>query len=66
MNSAPLITAVRGPLLLIILGVLFLADHFSTFEFTETWPTLIIAFGLMKLLERALGARRQEQGGVGT
>lgn len=65
MSSAPLITAVRGPILLIALGGLFLADHFSTFEFTQTWPVLVIVFGIMKLLERAVGTRRQAEGGVG-
>ena len=58
MSSAPLITAVRGPVLLIALGALFLADHFSTFEFTQTWPVLVIVFGVMKLLERAVVSRR--------
>ena len=64
MNSAPLITAIRGPVLLIALGALFLADHFSTYEFTQTWPVLIIVFGLMKLLERATASRTEAQGGV--
>ncbi len=60
MSSASLITAIRGPVLLIALGGLFLADRFGTLEFWQTWPVLIIVFGVMKLLERVFGAREEE------
>jgi hypothetical protein len=46
--------AVRGPLLLITLGVLLAVDHLGPFPFWRTWPVLIIVFGLLKLLERAV------------
>jgi hypothetical protein len=46
--------AVRGPILLITLGTLFAIDHAGGFEFFRTWPILIIVFGLLKLLERAV------------
>jgi hypothetical protein len=51
-----LASAVRGPILLITLGTLFAVDHFGSYTFDRTWPILIIVFGLMKLLERALPA----------
>lgn len=53
-TSASVMQAVRGPLLLITLGVLLAADHFGPYPFWRTWPVLIIVFGLLKLLERAV------------
>ena len=47
------VQAIRGPVMLITLGVLLAADHFGPYPFWRTWPVLIIVFGLMKLLERA-------------
>ena len=46
-----LLRAVRGPLVLIVLGTLFAFDHFGGWEFDRTWPILIIVIGLWKLLE---------------
>ena len=48
------VQAIRGPVMLITLGVLLAADHFGPYPFWRTWPVLIIVFGLMKLLERAV------------
>jgi hypothetical protein len=52
-NASSLISAVRGPILLIALGTLFAIDHMGSFSFTRTWPILLIVLGLLKLLERA-------------
>jgi hypothetical protein len=52
--------AVRGPIMLITLGVLLSIDHFGTISFARTWPVLLIVFGLFKLMERS-GARPQSQ-----
>ncbi|MGH9558450.1 MAG: LiaI-LiaF-like domain-containing protein [Bryobacteraceae bacterium] len=51
-----LIGAIRGPVLLIALGVLFAIDQMGVVSFARTWPALLIVFGLFKLAERA-GAR---------
>jgi hypothetical protein len=48
--------AIRGPVLLITLGVLLSIDHFGTVSFARTWPVLLIVFGIFKLMERS-GAR---------
>jgi Domain of unknown function (DUF5668) len=54
-TSAELIQAVRGPIMLITLGTLVALDYFEGFSFTQrTWPVLLIVFGLLKLLERAV------------
>lgn len=44
--------AVRGPILLITLGVLFAIHQAGVLSFAQTWPLIIIVIGLMKLLER--------------
>jgi Domain of unknown function (DUF5668) len=59
--SAELIRAVRGPILLITLGVLFAIDHMGSFGFTRTWPVLLIVLGVLKLMERAARARTEEE-----
>jgi hypothetical protein len=53
MNSANLIQAVRGPLMMITLGILLAIDHFGQYSFGRTWPLLVIVFGVLKLAERA-------------
>ncbi|MBS1874518.1 MAG: hypothetical protein JSU00_14985 [Acidobacteria bacterium] len=53
MNSANLIQAIRGPVMLITLGLLFVIDHFGSYGFGSTWPLLVIIFGVLKLAERA-------------
>jgi hypothetical protein len=55
--SAPLVTAVRGPIVLITFGALFAVDHAGGFRFSQTWPILFIVFGVMKLLERSLAPK---------
>lgn len=44
--------AIRGPLMLIALGVLMSLHRFQDVSITKTWPVLLILLGLMKLLER--------------
>lgn len=61
-QGAPLLAAIRGPVVLITLGVLFLVDHFGPYRFSQTWPVLVIVYGLLKLLERT-GERRPPRAG---
>ena len=53
--DANLIRAIRGPITLITLGVLFTFDHFTRYTFSQTWPVLLIVFGLLSLLRRGAG-----------
>jgi hypothetical protein len=39
----------RGPVMLVILGTLFLIDHSGGVAFTRTWPVLLIVMGVMWL-----------------
>ena len=47
--------AIRGPVLLITLGVLFELQQSGGLPFWKTWPFLLIAIGVMKLIEWAAG-----------
>jgi len=40
------VSAVTGPLMVIMVGVLFAVDHFGPFRFSQTWPVLLILYGL--------------------
>jgi hypothetical protein len=51
-NSYNIVSAIRGPLLLITLGTLFAMDYFEGISFARTWSILLIVFGILKLLER--------------
>lgn len=39
-----------GPVVLITLGVLFLLSEFTQWRFHQTWPILLIAIGVVKVL----------------
>ena len=51
-TSYNLVQAIRGPIMLILLGTLVAMDYFGVYGFSRTWPILIIAFGSLKLLEK--------------
>jgi Domain of unknown function (DUF5668) len=44
--------AIRGPVVLIVIGVLFAVHQAGVLPFSRTWPLLIIVLGVMKLIER--------------
>ncbi len=44
--------AIRGPIVLIVIGVLFAVHQAGILPFSRTWPLLIIVVGVMKLIER--------------
>src|SRR5271169_3312640 len=48
-----LVRAVRGPITLITLGVLFALNNFTPYRFEQTWPVLLIVFGLLSLVRRS-------------
>jgi hypothetical protein len=51
-NDANLLRAVRWPVTLITLGTLFALNNFTIYGFHQTWPVLLIVFGLLSLLGR--------------
>ncbi|HLH01732.1 MAG TPA: DUF5668 domain-containing protein [Bryobacteraceae bacterium] len=50
------VQAARGPVLLILVGVLFALQQAGVLDFMRSWPLLIIAIGVMKLIERMVAA----------
>ena len=46
--------AIRGPITLITVGVLFALQNFTPYGVEQTWPVLLIVFGLLSLLGRGI------------
>ena len=53
-DNRSLVQAIRGPVTLITLGVLFALNNFTNYGFDKTWPVLLIVFGLLSLMRRGL------------
>ena len=49
-----IVRAIRGPITLITVGVLFAFNNFTPYSFDKTWPVLLIVFGLLSLLKRSM------------
>jgi len=62
-SSADLIHAVRGPILLIVLGLLFVGWYWGhQVPFYKTWPVLVIVYGVLLLLEHLVPDNRTPAG----
>lgn len=57
-NSYNVIRAIRGPITLITLGILFALQNFTRWGFDQTWPVLLIVFGLLSLMQRGAAPPR--------
>ncbi|MCW5977531.1 MAG: hypothetical protein KIT09_05620 [Bryobacteraceae bacterium] len=57
-ETSAFIAAIRGPIMMIALGLLFAMDRMGGYGFGQTWPVLIIVFGVLILLERSSGRKR--------
>jgi hypothetical protein len=57
-NGYQVIRAIRGPITLITLGILFVLQNFTRFGFDQTWPVLLIVFGLLSLMQRGAAPPR--------
>ncbi|HSP67851.1 MAG TPA: DUF5668 domain-containing protein [Bryobacteraceae bacterium] len=65
MNGArTLLLAIRGPVLLVALGLLMAADQLDRVSFSRTWPVLLILLGLFKLGEHLSSHDHTEGTGV--
>jgi hypothetical protein len=54
-----IIDAIRGPLLLVTLGLLMAADQMDRIGIDRTWPALLILFGLLKLASYLSGGVKE-------
>jgi len=52
-NSPSLLRSIRGPVMLVTLGTLFMIDHSGGAGIGRTWPVLLIVLGVMWLGEYA-------------
>jgi hypothetical protein len=55
--DAALLRSLRGPLMVVVVGILFLIDQAGGASFGKTWPVLLITMGLLRLGEY-WGARK--------
>ena len=46
------VQAIRGPVILIVIGTLFLLRQASVARLSQTWPLILIVIGVLILLER--------------
>ena len=53
-DNRSLVNAIRGPVTLITLGLLFALNNFTNYGFDKTWPVLLIVFGLLSLMRRGV------------
>jgi hypothetical protein len=53
-RAALFVQAIRGPILLITIGLLFVLHQEGILSFGRTWPLIIIVLGVLKLIERLL------------
>ena len=61
--DSSLARAVRGPIILITVGVLFALNNLTPYGFNQTWPVLLIVVGLMSFLGRGVGTGRPSDPG---
>ena len=64
MSGGSFLLAIRGPVLLVALGLLMAADQLDRMSISRTWPVLLILFGLFKLAEH-LGPKDLNPGDEG-
>jgi hypothetical protein len=55
--------AVRGPILLITVGILFALHQAGVLSFFQTWPLVVIVAGVIMLIERLFLPRSPSPGG---
>jgi hypothetical protein len=48
-NEQQLVHALRTPVIMITIGVLFLLDNLTSLQIGQTWPVLLIVVGIMAL-----------------
>ena len=58
-NNPGLMRSIRGPMILITVGVLFALEHMTEFAFGRSWPAIPIVLGLLSLGEH-FSARPKE------
>lgn len=58
-TASTFLDAIRGPLMLIALGLLMAADQMDRIGIDRTWPALLILFGVLKVAAYLSGGRAE-------
>ena len=53
--SGTLFQAVRGPIMMIVIGILLTIDSMGGFSINHTWPVMLIIYGILRLVDRMDG-----------
>jgi hypothetical protein len=51
-DKSSFLSAIRGPIMMIAIGVLFAVDYSAGVPFRTTWPVILIVAGLLHLFGR--------------
>lgn len=57
MNQYLLLRRLRGPLILVTVGVMALLDQYNVLSFGRSWPLILIVLGILMLAERMMLAQ---------
>lgn len=57
MNQYYLLRRLRGPVILVTIGVMALLDQYDVLSFGRSWPVILIVFGVLMLAERMVLAQ---------
>lgn len=60
-ESAALLNAIRGPVMMITIGVLFALENYTPLGFGKTWPILLVVAGILNLGRPPRAARVRMQ-----
>ena len=53
--SGTLFQAVRGPIMMVVMGILLTIDSMGGFSINHTWPVMLIIYGILRLADRMDG-----------
>ncbi len=59
-RGSSLVYAIRGPVMLITIGALFALNNFTQYGFQNTWPVILIVFGVFSLAARSVSPAQPE------
>jgi hypothetical protein len=59
-DKSNFVSAIRGPLMMITIGVLFAVDYSAGVPFRKTWPVILIVAGVLHLFGRRGGRGAQD------
>jgi hypothetical protein len=65
MNQYLFLRRMRGPIILLTIGITAILDEYAGISYAHSWPLYIIVWGLLKLAENAILAQNPPAPGAG-